>query len=55
MIGQAVIVGFALLVVAGVGAVSKFFLHDPCEGDGNFRDPVEFRYYDDGDEEESNE
>lgn len=54
MLGTAVGVGFALLVVAGIGSVAKFFLNDPCEGDGTFRDPVHFRYVDEDDEEEDN-
>ena len=52
MIGTGIAVSFAVLVVAGVSVFAKFFLGDPCEGDGNFRDPPEFQYDDRDDEEQ---
>ena len=52
MIGTGIAFSFAVLVVAGVSVFAKFFLGDPCEGDGNFRDPPEFQYDDRDDEEQ---
>jgi hypothetical protein len=52
MLGSAICAGFAILVVVGISSVGKFFLSDPCEGDGTLRDPVHFQYVDEDDEEE---
>lgn len=47
---QGFLFGCALLVIAGGGVLVKYITRDPCEGSGNFRDPV---YYDD--DEDDNE
>jgi hypothetical protein len=55
MIFDGVLVGCVLLFIFVVkkhlgGCLFRYLFEDPCEGDGNFRDPVEFYY-----EEESEE
>ena len=45
--------GCFLVVVFGVKVFGKYLFEDPCEGSGNFRDPVTF--YEEEEEEESNE
>ena len=50
---QGVLFGCFLLVVVGVKVFGRYIFEDPCEGSGNFRDPINF--YDEEDEEDDHE
>lgn len=54
MIVNGILCGCALIVIAGVKIFGKFLFQDPCEGSGNFHDPIEFRYNEEDDEESQN-
>ncbi len=44
--------GCVLVVVFGVKILGPYLFQDPCEGDGNFRPPMDNFYYEDEDEED---
>lgn len=38
------LLGCALLVIAGFKFLGKFISKNPCEGSGNFREPLDYGY-----------
>lgn len=49
-----ILFGCALLVFCGAKVFGRYLFEDPCEGDGNFRDPVEYYAEEESDDEEHN-
>lgn len=53
MIFNGALFGCAVLVVLAVKVLGRYLFEDPCSGDGNFRDPVEFYYEKDEDDDDA--
>jgi hypothetical protein len=54
MIANGFLVICALAVVGGIRMFGRILFNDPCEGSGNYNDPVQY-YYNDDDEDEDDE
>lgn len=42
MAGSSILFGCFLATIFGLKILGKYLFQDPCEGDGNFRDPVDY-------------